>query len=129
MFVYYAGWLNAKAGRLADRSGRRDKMLKSRTVPPKTGRTVSLIYLNILPLGNLSRIFWKFEKITLSTCFQTDWLWQLSTIVSPTSLNMDEAHVNDAKQMANWKCPVCIWVGCFYLCFLNLTLSSLHWYQ
>jgi len=43
MFVYYAGWLNAKAGRLADRLGRRDKMLKSGTVPPKTGRMVSLI--------------------------------------------------------------------------------------
>ena len=42
MFVYYAGWLNAKAGRLADWSGRRDKMLKSGTVPPKTGRMVSL---------------------------------------------------------------------------------------
>ena len=42
MFVYYAGWLNAQAGRLADRSGRRDKMLKSGTVPPKTGRMVSL---------------------------------------------------------------------------------------
>jgi len=41
MFVYYAGWLNAKAERLADRSGRRDKM-KSGTVPPKTGRMVSL---------------------------------------------------------------------------------------
>jgi len=38
-FVYYAGWLNAKAGRLADRSGRRDKMLKSGTVPPKTDVT------------------------------------------------------------------------------------------
>jgi len=35
-------WLNAKAGRLADRSGRRDKMLKSGTVSPKTGRMVSL---------------------------------------------------------------------------------------
>jgi len=42
MFAYYAGWLNAKTGRLADRSGRRDKMLKSGTVPPKTGRMVSL---------------------------------------------------------------------------------------
>jgi len=42
MFVYYAGWLNAKEGRLADRSGRRDKMLKSGIVPPKTGRVVSL---------------------------------------------------------------------------------------
>jgi len=43
MFVYYAGWLNAKAGRLADRSGYRDKMLKSGTVPPKTGRMVRLV--------------------------------------------------------------------------------------
>ena len=42
MLVYYTGWLNAKAGRLADRSGRRDRMLKSGTVPPKTGRMVSL---------------------------------------------------------------------------------------
>jgi len=43
MFVYYAVWLNAKAGRLADRSGRRDKMLKSGSVPPNTGRMVSLL--------------------------------------------------------------------------------------
>jgi len=48
MFVYYAGWLNAKAGRLADRSGRRDKMLKSGTVPPKTGRMVSLPLMMIV---------------------------------------------------------------------------------
>jgi len=47
MFVYYAGWLNAKAGRLADRSGRRGKMLKSGTVPPKTGRMVSPLLLNL----------------------------------------------------------------------------------
>jgi len=45
MFVYYAGWLNAKAGRLADRSGRREKMLKSEIVPPKTGRMVSLVIM------------------------------------------------------------------------------------
>ena len=43
MLMYSAGWLNAKAGLLADRSGRRDKTLKSGTVPPKTGRMVSLI--------------------------------------------------------------------------------------
>ena len=41
-FMYYAGWLNAKAGLLADRWGRRDKMLKSRTVLPKLGRMVTL---------------------------------------------------------------------------------------
>jgi len=33
---------SGKAGRLADQSGRRDKMLKSGTVPPETGRMVSL---------------------------------------------------------------------------------------
>ncbi|XP_039265891.2 uncharacterized protein LOC120341452 isoform X1 [Styela clava] len=38
MFVYYAG----KAGLLADLSGRREKTLKSGTVPPKAGRMVSL---------------------------------------------------------------------------------------
>ena len=48
MFMYYAGWLNAKAGLLADRSGRRDKTLKTGTVPPKTGRMVSLALSNIL---------------------------------------------------------------------------------
>ncbi|XP_077971237.1 uncharacterized protein LOC120348235 isoform X2 [Styela clava] len=41
MLVFYAGWLNAKAGLLADLSGRRDKTLKSGTVPPKAGRMVS----------------------------------------------------------------------------------------
>lgn len=35
-------WLNAKAGRLADRSGRRDKTLKRGTGPPKMGRMVRL---------------------------------------------------------------------------------------
>jgi len=30
-------------------------------------------------------------------------------------LNMNEVEVNDAKKMANWKCPVCIWAGSFYL--------------
>jgi len=58
MFVYYAGWLNAKAGRLADRSGRRDKMLKSGTVPPKTGRMVSL---NIAALRSLLGILLVFQ--------------------------------------------------------------------
>ena len=44
MFVYYAG----KAGLLADLSGRRDKTLKSGTVPPKAGRMVSLIGFYLL---------------------------------------------------------------------------------
>ena len=56
--MYYAGWLNAKARLLADRSGRQDKTLKSGTVPPKTGRMVSLTrqqYLAFLKAGQDNR--------------------------------------------------------------------------
>jgi len=38
---------------------------------------------------------------------------------------MDEEEVNDAKQTATWKCPVCTWVMCFRHCFSNVTLGSI----
>jgi len=65
MFVYYAGWLNAKAGRLADQSGRRGKMLKSGTVPPKTGRMVSLVITFLVVEVKL----WALERFVLTLLF------------------------------------------------------------